>query len=403
MRIVLITSVYPSKDATLGTTSVVHFFAKEWMNMGHDVFVIHAKTVFPRGYYLVGKLFGRHIASRLGYSIASKCPSEHIEAFDSVNVKRVLLRKYLPHSNFSQSQIKKALKRIIPSVRDFGVPDCFVGHWSNPQLVLLDSLKKVFRRPTCLVFHDNDFNYLPRLFGNRYKDLLGNMDLIGFRNFTAERNYETLYGKPERSFIAASGVPSSFISAGKCHSKSFESVSNFIFVGGLLKRKFPCETIEALSKAFGKEPFTITIIGDGEEKDKIESLYSNQDSSFKVVLTGRIPREEIIELLKNAEVFVMISRNEVFGLVYLEAMALGCIPVASKNEGLDGIIVDGENGFLCESGNVDELSCVINRIRGLSKDHLQTIAAAAKRTALEYSDTAVAERYIDELRRICRR
>ena len=44
-----------------------------------------------------------------------------------------------------------------------------------------------------------------------------------------------------------------------------------------------------------------------------------------------------------------------FGLVYLEAMARGCITVASRDEGFDGIIQDGVNGFLCKSGDETEL------------------------------------------------
>ena len=42
----------------------------------------------------------------------------------------------------------------------------------------------------------------------------------------------------------------------------------------------------------------------------------------------------------------MISQGEAFGLVYLEAMARGCITIASRGEGFDGIIKDGINGFL---------------------------------------------------------
>lgn len=41
----------------------------------------------------------------------------------------------------------------------------------------------------------------------------------------------------------------------------------------------------------------------------------------------------------------MISRNETFGVVYLEAMAAGCITIASRNVGYDGIIVDRVNGI----------------------------------------------------------
>ena len=54
----------------------------------------------------------------------------------------------------------------------------------------------------------------------------------------------------------------------------------------------------------------------------------------------------------------MISSNEVFKLVYLEAMAQGCIVIASKGGGFDGINVDGQNGFLCEPGDSEQLESI---------------------------------------------
>ena len=71
-------------------------------------------------------------------------------------------------------------------------------------------------------------------------------------------------------------------------------------------------------------------------------------------MTGRKPREEVILMLDRADCFIMISRDEVFGLVYLEAMARGCIVVASRGEGMTGIIEDGVNGFLCAAGDENE-------------------------------------------------
>ena len=64
-------------------------------------------------------------------------------------------------------------------------------------------------------------------------------------------------------------------------------------------------------------------------------------------------------MLKQHDVFIMISKNETFGLVYLEAMAVGCITIASRQEGFDGIIKHGYNGFLCEAGNQEELEKLI--------------------------------------------
>jgi len=93
----------------------------------------------------------------------------------------------------------------------------------------------------------------------------------------------------------------------------------------------------------------------------------------------------------------MISSNEVFGLVYLEAMAQGCIVIASKGGGFDGIIVDGENGFLCEQGNHEELAQIYRRINTLSKAEKRIIAQNAIKTASTYTDSNVARRYLDSV------
>ena len=98
-----------------------------------------------------------------------------------------------------------------------------------------------------------------------------------------------------------------------------------------------------------------------------------------------------------SDIFIMISKNETFGLVYLEAMATGCIPIASRDEGFDGIIRDGENGFLCEAGNVEELAKIIDKINLMSSNELQKISQKAIETAKRFTDKEVARRYIEDV------
>ena len=93
----------------------------------------------------------------------------------------------------------------------------------------------------------------------------------------------------------------------------------------------------------------------------------------------------------------MISKDEAFGLVYIEAMARGCIVIASKNEGMEGIIVHGLNGFLCEAGNQQELESIIKMIRSLPVSTLKSISEQAIRTASELTDVKVANNYISEI------
>ena len=49
--------------------------------------------------------------------------------------------------------------------------------------------------------------------------------------------------------------------------------------------------------------------------------------------------------MEESDVFAMVSSPETFGLVYIEAMAKGCVTIGSKGEGIDGVIVNNENGF----------------------------------------------------------
>ena len=91
----------------------------------------------------------------------------------------------------------------------------------------------------------------------------------------------------------------------------------------------------------------------------------------------------------------MISEGEAFGLVYLEAMSRGCITIASKNEGMDGIIKDGINGFLCESGNQFDLENKLRFISCLSAKEIKVIKINAIHTAQEYTNEKAAFKYLN--------
>ena len=352
---------------------------------------------FPKAYYLIGRLFKNLLDSKLGHLVPTQAPKEYNEIKDGVNITHISLKKYKPHGRFSKKQIQRAFKIISSYIEKEGLPDCFVGHWDNPQLELLHALKEKYHRPTCLVYHSNQFSQLINCYGEDTEMLVKDVDLVGFRNITAQKAYNKLYGVPRYSFIAASGVSRPFIEAGKTFEKEISKIEKFVYVGALIHRKYPVKVVEALHRSYQENPFDMTYIGEGNDKKIVQQIYVNLGCKGKLIFTGRIPREEVIQYLKQSDVFVMISSGEIFGLVYLEAMALGCITIAARHEGVDGIIEDGVNGFLCEAGNADELASIITRIREMSPDELKTISHKAKETAQACSDVIVAKHYIDEL------
>lgn len=397
MKIFVLTPIYTTTTLQQGATPVVHYFTREWVKMGHEVKVFHLGHKFPRPYYWISKRFQHQLNTRLGMLVPVEYPSDDDYEAEGVSVCRRCLKKIKPHSRYSKRQIKYALELVVEECEKKGVPDWFIGHWDNPQLELLCALKQKFHKPVCLVLHSNKFDF-EGLYGSEIRSMLAQLDVVGFRNKAAEDTFIKKYGTPQKTFIAYSGVSDAFLNAGAENNKRFTSpVRNFVFVGSLINRKYPTEIVTALSKAYPDGDFSMTYIGDGADRVRIEEEYKKQGEKGTLNFTGRIPREEIVEYLKQADVFIMISKGEIFGLVYLEAMALGVIPIGSKKEGIDGIIWDGENGFLCESGNADELHTIITKIKHLNEEELQRLSANAKQTAVSFSDYEVAKKYINTL------
>ncbi len=99
-------------------------------------------------------------------------------------------------------------------------------------------------------------------------------------------------------------------------------------------------------------PGTKIVIGDGPEREKLEKKYSH------VVFLGYQTGDSLISHLSCADVLIMPSRTETFGIVILEALALG-IPVAGHDVmGPRDIIVNGVNGYLDEDLAVAARRCL---------------------------------------------
>lgn len=397
MKIAVLTPIYATTTTNDGATPVVHYFTREWVKMGHEVTVFHLEPKYPRIMYWVGNKFQHHLNTKLGMLVPVEAPKDEDYKADGVTIYKRCLRKIIPHSRYSKKQLSKAFKIIEDEYSHSSLPDWFLGHWDNPQLELLNMLKHKYGKPTCLVLHGNVFDF-ERKYGKDGLLMFSNLDAIGFRSKIGQLHFEQKYGKHNNTFIASSGVSDIFISTGFAskHIRK-QPIHNFIYVGSLIARKYPSLIIKALTSIYPDGNFMMTYIGDGAEKSTIEDEYRKAGSIGKIRFTGRIPREEIIEHLLQADVFIMISRSEIFGLVYLEAMALGLIPIGSKNEGIDGVIQHGQNGFLCEAGNLEELCTILQKIKTMPSEQIQQLSLNAQNTAIDYSDEGVAKKYLESL------
>ena len=168
-------------------------------------------------------------------------------------------------------------------------------------------------------------------------------------------------------------------------------------MGEMIERKYPAQILDALKITYPAGDFHISYIGSGQQISVIESKMREFGLSRQVSLLGRIPRDEIKSNYDAAQCMIMISKGEAYGLVYLEAMARGCITIASRDEGMDGVIKDGVNGFLCKAGDFNELASVIKRINALPIEERMIISNKAIETAKWLTDANAAKMYVDDI------
>lgn len=397
MNILLLSTIYPLPSSQNKGTAVCHYFAKEWVAMGHNVNVIHYQAIYPFFFYWIARIAGQYIASKTGAIVYDRPDKGEKYVQDGVNIFRIPLLKYFPHGKFRQSGIDDSIKQIISYNKesDF-LPDIIVGHFPNPQIEVVARLKDIYPKARTAIIMHGEINVPQKIYGEQLKSLFFKIDSWGFRSKTIKENFYAIYGGNKKSFICYSGVPGTYITVRNKH--LFENkLKNFIYVGSLIKRKYPAIILDALVDIYPDKDFCLNYIGVGKEDKAIKKKIHRYHVEGQVRLSGHMRREEIKDEYDAADCMIMVSRNEAYGLVYLEAMARGCIVIASKREGIDGVIEDGKNGFLCNAGDVNALVNTIHRINMLSPAERYIISNNAINTAKKLSDKNVAKMYLDDV------
>ena len=368
--------------------------------MGHNVRVIHYQAVYPRPFYWAAKLMRNFLAAKTGAVIYTERDSKIMQyGMDGVPVTRIPLYKPIPHGKFAAKAVKKSIEEIIKQNTEVGfAPDVIVGHFVNPQYEVLSSLKDYYKSvKTALIYHlPAEIQMAKDVYGKRYEEMLQKIDVLGFRNEPLLREFKKVNQKAKSSFICYSGIPEHYIIEGNKH--NFDGKLNeFIYVGEMIERKYPAQILDALKIVYPEGDFHINYIGAGQQISVIESKMKEFGLPRQVSVLGRIQRDEIKAKYDAAQCMIMISKGEAYGLVYLEAMARGCITIASRDEGMDGVIKDGVNGFLCKAGDYNELAVVIKRINALSSEERMAISNKAVETAKWLTDANAAKMYIDDV------
>lgn len=358
MNILFITDLYPVSENEKTTPRTLFEFVQEWEKQGHNVNVIkpnfilnsflRGKPFYKTGQY--GKVFNVNYWTPFWFNIKSKIPD-----FLSSCPPSSLVVAHMPSGILFADKL--------------GIP--FVAGVHNSDLeVLTNPLYK---------FH----------FKKRLEKALHNAKAIACRSFVIKNKLLKLYPEFEnKTFTAPSGVKKEIIK-NDFHNLNKEKIK-VLTCANFKKRKNIDKVIEACK---GLENFELTVIGDGKERKSLEEI----DKSVK--FTGHLPHNEVLAKMHDSDIFILPSIGETFGMVYLEAMSQGCITICTKDDGISGIIKNGENGFLTLPIS-NEIRKILLNIKNMDDDKLNTLRYNSFHTIKEYTSDRCAGEYLQQMFKI---
>src|SRR5262249_17782757 len=140
--------------------------------------------------------------------------------------------------------------------------------------------------------------------------------------------------------------------------KLARDVPVLVNVAALAPHKAQDVLLDALNQLRATHSFRCFIVGDGELRAELEAQASSL--SLAVTLTGF--RNDALEFIRLADLFVMSSRLEGLGTSIMDAQVLGAPVVATRTGGIPELVTDGVTGLLAEPGDATSLARALARM-----------------------------------------
>jgi N-acetyl-alpha-D-glucosaminyl L-malate synthase BshA len=172
--------------------------------------------------------------------------------------------------------------------------------------------------------------------------------------------------------------------------------SLIVHTSNFRKVKRVTDVIRIFANIHNEIPSKLLMIGDGPERTKAEAMCRDLDISHEVRFLGKL--EAVEEVLSVADLFLMPSEKESFGLAALEAMACEVPVISSNTGGLPELNVQGVTGFLSPVGDVEDMTR--KALFVLDKNNLPKFKEAALKRAKEFDITQILPIYEEYYQRI---
>jgi N-acetyl-alpha-D-glucosaminyl L-malate synthase BshA len=161
------------------------------------------------------------------------------------------------------------------------------------------------------------------------------------------------------------------------------------------------DVIEIFDRVHKQVPSRLLLIGDGPDRSVAEWLAVQKGIHDDVLFLGK--QDQIYEKLSIADIMLMPSELESFGLAALEAMACEVVPISTRSGGVPEVIDHGKTGFLADVGDVDSMARYALDLL-TNEERLREMGRQARAVALDrFCSTKIVKQYEDFYRRVLER
>lgn len=254
--------------------------------------------------------------------------------------------------------------------------DAIHAHWAVPQGIVAAAVGKRLGVPVLTTTHGGDiYGLRARPFASMKRWALRRADRITAVSEDLRRHVIALGVDASRVSVIPMGVDTTRFSpemrSQELRDRWRGDSPLLLFVGRLAEKKGARYAIEAMPQILASQPAArLVLIGDGPERAMLEALASRLGVVERVTFLGAIPNADLPAYYAAADVFVgpsVVARSgdrESFGVVFAEAMASGCPPIATDVGGIADLVVQGDTGLLIAERNAQAVADAVRLLCG---------------------------------------
>jgi Glycosyltransferase len=252
------------------------------------------------------------------------------------------------------------------AVKSFGKPDIIHAHFYSIAAIA-SILKRKFKIPLVVTEHSSKLN----------RNILG---ISGLDVKLARKAYQNADRVVAVSNALARNLKNNLnVDAVVIHNivdvsrfqyvkRTQKSGFTFISIGNLIELKGFDLLVEAFAEAFKDDKSVkLNIVGAGPEKEKLQHIVNQYDLNNNIVLLDEVGRDKLKVLYPESDAFVLASKSETFGVVFIEAMATG-LPVIATDCGGPSDFVNEQNGYLIPVNDKKSLVDALMKMRNNAYD-----------------------------------